>query len=254
MAPIKDIAFFGATGGCAGACLARCLEAGYNCTALVRTPEKLTTLLADHGVSPETISSNLTMITGNIKVPADIAQTILPTTEILVSGIGSVPVWNKGALMPSIQDPTLCQVGMSTLLQVLRARKSAVKPLLVVVSTTGISKFGRDYPLAVLPIYKWMLHTPHLDKKAMEDMVIEAVRTEEGKDAVIGEYAILRPSLLTGGTVSGKVRAEVEDGKVASNAMGYSISRRDVGGYMFEEVIEKHSGPSGSGRIISVTY
>jgi hypothetical protein len=50
------------------------------------------------------------------------------------------------------------------------------------------------------------------------------------------------------------VRADVEDGDVAKNAIGYTISRKDVGGYIFEEVVQKFTAPNGTGRIVAITY
>ncbi|OBT49752.1 hypothetical protein VE04_10056 [Pseudogymnoascus sp. 24MN13] len=252
----KGIAFFGATGGCAGACLARCLEAGYTCSALVRNPQKLIDLLATHDISPETIASRLTVITGNVKDPDIVAQTILPTTSIIVSGIGVSPVWKEGAWFPILDDWTICQDGVSTILEVLRSRRTAaVKPLLVIISTTGISKFGRDIPLPMVPLYHFMLSVPHKDKEAMELMIIDAMNNQKDNDAIIGEYVIVRPSLLTNGPVcEGAVRADVEDGDVAKNAIGYTISRKDVGGYIFEEVVQKFTAPNGTGRIVAITY
>ncbi|KFY87626.1 hypothetical protein V500_06856 [Pseudogymnoascus sp. VKM F-4518 (FW-2643)] len=228
----KGIAFFGATGGCAGACLARCLEAGYTCSALVRNPQKLIDLLATHDISPETISSRLTVITGNVKDPVNVSQTILPTTAIIVSGIGVSPVWKQGAWFPILDDWTICQDRVSTILEVLRLRRTAdVKPLLAVISTTGISKFGRDIPLPMVPLYHWMLSVPHKDKEAMELMIVDAMNNEIGS-----------------------VRADVEDGNVAKKAIGYTISRKDVGGYIFEDVVQKYTAPNGTGRIVAITY
>jgi hypothetical protein len=217
----------------------------------VRNPEKLTKLLESHDIFSKTITSHLTIITGNVKTPADVSRTILPSTQIIVSGIGATPAWKRGDLLPSIDDPIICQNGTSTILEVLQSRQSPVKPLLVVISTTGISKFGRDIPLAMVPLYHWLLSVPHKDKKVMEEMVITAV---EGEHAAIGEYAIIRPSLLTNGD-GGKVRAEVEDGNIAKGAVGYTISRKDVGRYIFEGVVQKYTGlPKGNGKIVSITY
>jgi hypothetical protein len=50
------IAFFGATGGCANACLVHTLNAGYSVAALARTPTKLKTQLLAQGLSEETLS------------------------------------------------------------------------------------------------------------------------------------------------------------------------------------------------------
>lgn len=96
---------------------------------------------------------------------------------------------------------------------------------------------------------------PHKDKKAMELIMVDAMNNETGNDAIIGEYVIVRPSLLTNGPVcEGAVRADVEDGNVAKKAIGYTISRKDVGGYIFEEVVQKYTAPNGTGRIVAITY
>ncbi|KAF4609626.1 hypothetical protein G7Y89_g15829 [Cudoniella acicularis] len=269
MASNKNIAFFGATGGCAAACLAQSLQAGHNCTALVRNSTKLTNILSSLSISPETISQHLTIIEGNVKDPIAVSRTLFPASlnpsdpsngnnsvSIIISGLGSIPVWKKWSLLPSIEDPTLCADGMSIILSSLRARKPVTKPLLVAISTTGLSKYGRDYPLLLFPIYAWLLHVPHMDKHLMEEAVIEAVK---GEEAVLGEYAVVRASLLTSGEAlgMGKIRWQVEDGAVTKNAIGYTISRNDVGGFIFEEMVRRFEGVKergGSGRIITVTY
>lgn len=74
---------------------------------------------------------------------------------------------------------------------------------------------------------------------------------EAGK--AIGEYAIVRSSFLTDGSATGKVRSDVEDGAPARKAIGYTISRKDVGGFVFSELVQKYTAPHGSGRIFSIT-
>jgi hypothetical protein len=160
----------------------------------------------------------------------------------------------KGNWFPEQEDPTLCQDAITTILNALRARPPHVKPGLVMLSSTGISKFGRDVPLLMLPLYAF-LHTPHQDKKVMEDLAIEAVKEEP---APIGSYVVVRPSLLTSGPARGvqSVRWDVEDGRIAKKAVGYTISRADVGGFIFEKVVQPfQSGKDErTGKIYSVTY
>lgn len=205
-------------------------------------------------MSPETVASNLTIITGNVKSLSDVSKAILPGTEIIVSGLGISSVWEPGAWLPTMDEWTICQEGTASILSVLRERTDLkTKPLMVIISTTGISKFGRDIPLAMAPFYYYLLAAQHRDKIAMEKLVIDAT---EGEEKVVGEYVIVRPSMLTsGGAYPDAVRSDVEDGGVAGKAVGYTISRRDVGGYMFREVVEKYEGPgSGRGRIVAITY
>jgi hypothetical protein len=224
-------------------------------------------LETSHSVPHELISKSLTIIVGNVKDPVPVTQTLFPailnpsdptkgnkSVDIIVSGIGCYPVIKKGNWLPEQEDPTLCQDVISTILSSLRARPPLVKPGLAMLSTTGISKFGRDVPLLMTPLYT-LLHVPHLDKKVMEDMAIAAVEEEP---APIGSYVLVRPSLLTNGEAKGvhKVRWDVESGGIAKKAIGYTISRADVGGFVFEKVVRPfESGrDEGTGKVVLVTY
>jgi hypothetical protein len=288
MSSPKSVAFFGATGGSTAPCLASCIKAGYTCTArscplailenhvpanrsiqiVVRNASKLTELLeTSQSVSSDLISRHLTIIVGNVKDSASVTQTLFPanlnpsnptdgnkSVDLIVSGIGCYPVWRRWYSFPEQEDPTLCQDAISTILNALNSRPPLVKPGLVVVSGTGISKYGRDIPLLMVPLYSF-LHTAHQDKKVMENLVIKAV-TED--PAPIGSFAVVRPSLLTAGPALGmnKIRWDVEDGKVAEKAIGYTISRADVGGFVFEKVVGPfESGKNErTGKVYSITY
>ncbi|KAH6672352.1 hypothetical protein B0J14DRAFT_593488 [Halenospora varia] len=274
MSVTKNIAFFGATGGTAAATLAQCLLAGYNCTALVRSASKLTNLLkTSHSIPAETLDKQLTIIQGNIKSIDDCTQTVFPaalnpptsrtnnrSVDIIVSCIGSIPVWKGWNPIPSIEDPTVCAEGTNAILTALRNRQPVKKPVYCAMSTTGISKYGRDVPLVFAPLYYVFLHIPHKDKKIMENLVIEGASNSDKGQQVISEYNIIRASLLTSGAQLGRehIRWEVEDGAVTSKAIGYTISRADVGNFIFEEVVEKWDGSEvkaeGKGRIFTVTY
>lgn len=87
--PVK-LAFFGATGGCAGTSLVAALNAGYQCTALARTASKLETKLIGWGVSESIIRSNLTIVPGDIR-DLDAVKQVVKAADIIVSGIGAYP-------------------------------------------------------------------------------------------------------------------------------------------------------------------
>jgi hypothetical protein len=63
MSTTPTIAFFGATGDCAGYCLAACLRTKYTCTALARSSQKLQASLSGKGISPERSNPNFLTIT-----------------------------------------------------------------------------------------------------------------------------------------------------------------------------------------------
>lgn len=88
----RTVAFLGATGDCAGYCLAAALQDGtFNCRALVRTPQKLHTSLQAKGVSEQRSQSHLTVIQGNAKDVEAVKQLLVAEGElvdIIVFGIG----------------------------------------------------------------------------------------------------------------------------------------------------------------------
>ncbi|KAL2182144.1 uncharacterized protein P884DRAFT_254387 [Thermothelomyces heterothallicus CBS 202.75] len=124
------------------------------------------------------------------------------------------------------------------------------KPRLVVVSTTGISEVERDVPLLMMPLYWAMLSAPHRDKRAMERLVLQ----EAGE---LADWTLVRGSLYTDGPATeGRVRAGMEDPvrRVVEVAVapGYTISREDVGKWLFEECIE--GGNKWVGKAAMISY
>ena len=125
------------------------------------------------------------------------------------------------------------------------------RPLVTAVSTTGMSA-KRDIPIAMIPLYHWLLPIPHADKKVMEESVEKAKA-----EGVIRDFVIVKASLLTDGKKLGldKVRVGWEGGEADGKgpAVGYTVSREDVGGFIFEEVIHK-SKAEYFGKKVTVTY
>jgi len=74
----------------------------------------------------------------------------------------------------------------------------------------------------------------------------------------LGRYTIVHASLLTDGKMLGmeKVRAKIEGKEWSGDAIGYTISRNDVGNWIFEDVVRGYGreGEGARGRIARVTY
>ncbi|KAJ5733764.1 hypothetical protein N7493_002550 [Penicillium malachiteum] len=90
---LSTLAFFGATGGCTIHRFAPALNAGYNCTALVRSPQKLQDMLRQqHGVSESTLQNHLTIVQGDVTDVTVVRQALYgPHTQpvdLIISGIG----------------------------------------------------------------------------------------------------------------------------------------------------------------------
>lgn len=279
-------ALLGATGGCVLAFLVRALQAGHKCSAcecysatkafllrghalyiyiyifscptltttklVVRTPSKLTDLLKTQGVSADLISKHLTIVQGNSKDSIKVAEALKVNNivaDMVVSGVGGVPVFKPNPLRPTLDDPTICQDTVSIILNALRelhtnsTTQAKKKPTLVAISSTGISDHNRDVPLAMLPLYHWMLPIPHKDKKMMEKLLVEEIKN--GASSAIENFVAVRPSLLTNGRAEGfgAIRAGVDSpGKFDNSAIGYTISRADVGGWIYEGLVEDKAG------------
>ncbi|KAL4889546.1 hypothetical protein BDV59DRAFT_205216 [Aspergillus ambiguus] len=271
--PQPKIALFGATGGCTLACLVLALKAGYTCRALARTPQTLQTLLEQNGISPSTQSAHLTIIHGNATDAAAVRRTIVlagnddstaapDAVDLIISGVGGKPTLGLSGL--HLDPPDVCADTARCILQVCRevyaapaaAAGGGRKPVLVVLSTTGIAAPAkRDVPLAMVPLYWLVLEAPHADKKVMEAVVrgelegADGENEDEGARRGIRAAVIVRPSLLTDGEALGaeKVRVGSED----EPAVGYTISRRDVGAWVFREVVEGLEGVREGCRIVS---
>ncbi len=272
------LAFFGATGGCALATLALAIQSNHTCTALMRNPSKLTSLLlSTHNVPQSTISTYLTIIPGDVKDLSAVKKALVVpntpalddrentvghderTVDIIISGIGGTSgrlTWNP--LRPiTLTDPTICADATRTIVAALTAlqqsHKAAAKklatktPLMLVISTTGLHKTPkRDVPLLLFPLYRWLLAGPHEDKEVMEDTLFAAA-ANSGSDATtpIRGAISVRPTLLTNGERVGRERLRV--GVEGAPALGYTVARADVGAWIFEEVVQG-LGEEGRGR------
>ncbi|OLN85838.1 hypothetical protein CCHL11_09947 [Colletotrichum chlorophyti] len=248
MASAKTILFLGATGGCGLSALRRSLDAGFTCIALCRTPTKLTTVL-----SPETYP-NLRVEQGNAHDAEFISRHLTSphdATRFVDAVVSSIGAWFELRKM-NLEDVNVCEKGMTVLLgsiKKLRSEKNITgNPRVVGLSSTGISKSGRDTPLLIYPLYKFLLHTPHEDKRRMEDLLV-------GSDEA---WTVVRASFLTNGDEqpSGKVRTGVEDPikGVEELAIGYTISREDVGKWIFENILQNHDNGKYVRKFATVTY
>ncbi|KAK4505196.1 hypothetical protein PRZ48_003159 [Zasmidium cellare] len=214
----QTLAIFGATGGCAGSCLAAALKQGYSCKALARTPSKLTAFMLEKGVEDKTLDSYLTIIPGDIRDIQAVKQT-LANADIIISGIGAYPKWQWSLRKPlALTDPTLSGV------------QSPNKP--------------RALPLIYLTFYYWLLAEPHADKVALEAKIHEHMQLDESQ-RWIGGYVLVRPSILADGNTKGVT--DLRAGLAEDPPVGYSVDRKVVGEWIFEVLI-RDGGAEGTWR------
>ncbi|KAK2758384.1 hypothetical protein FQN54_004234 [Arachnomyces sp. PD_36] len=262
--PAPTIAFFGATGGCANACLTNTLLAGFNATALARTPSKLTDQLLAQGVNQATIDRQLTIIKGDATDTTAVKDTILPKKDgilvsTIVSGIGGTGRLQKSFCEPiAFDNPNICNESATAIRAALQeiykenAEYKSTKPLFAVISTTGIAK-KEDVPFGFRTFYHKGLAIPHEDKRKMEAALLSHMSQPE-EDRVFRAFISVRPSLLTGDNSikTGKGWETLRVGTEENPAVGYTIQRADVGQWIFEEVIRR-GGDSWFGKMVTLT-
>ena len=253
----SKIAFFGATGDSAGHCLAYTLNAGYDCVALARTPAKLTQSMKDKNVSASALDQHLTIIQGDVKDVSAVKSALQINgivVDTIVSGIGLPPIFNWSFRTPfTIADPDICKGAGATILQALEQLKPARKPFLINISTTGIPPKGkpRDVPLAYLFLYPYFGHVMHEDKRILEANLAAHVRLPEGQRGIRG-FVNVKPSLLMDG--EGKGLDAIRQGVDEEPAVGYSIQRKDVGLWMFTNLLEADVKSGWVNKSVSLTY
>lgn len=103
----------------------------------------------------------------------------------------------------------------------------------------------------MIPLYKWILFTPHADKEKMEDLAVVSM----------ARWTIIRPSLLIDRNPLGldAVRVGVEtpiSGQarmVEKKEIGYRIARVDVAAWIFANCVQ-NDGERWGKKIVSLTY
>jgi len=240
----KTVAFLGASTGVGLAALKHSLAAGSQCIALCRIPSKLTAIF------PPDTTPNLKIVQGNAHDVTAVSQCLQGANgnlvDVVVFTIGGKPVVSK--LSISIDDPDVCKKGAATLLDALaQLRRSGAtgRPHIIACSTTGISRFGRDLPLAMAPLYHLLGKVAHADKRVMEERFVDSKET----------FTIVRPSLLTDGESTKEIRVGVEDPTTGpeSKAIGYTISREDAGRWVAENLVLKADAKY-TNKFVVITY
>jgi hypothetical protein len=256
-----NLTVFGATGGCAANVVVAALHAGINCVAMVRTPAKLRGLLEDqYKVPPKTLDAHLVIVQGNIRSVEDIKRTLTVSGRLpdrILFTVGGSPIVQFSLFAPiTIDDPHICEEGMKNLITALRSCAAenvplgplGGRPVLITISTISMST-RRDLAYLYYPLEYWLLNIPRNDKKAMEKVIFAAAL---GSSSPFGGFAMVRPPLLTEGEALGptKVKAgwvwpdEQRKEKLAAGQkeagpmIGWSITKADVGKWIFDNLIQ----------------
>lgn len=153
-----------------------------------------------------------------------------------------------------MDPPDLCTSSLLNVLHTIAADPQALAnpPKLVVLSSTGLTPATkRVLPLLYRPLYGWLLHNAHADKRGLEALVYhgngkeyepgqtpdETILPANWKEGLppagwLKNGVIIRAALLTNGEPTGTYRAAVGDFTV------WTIRRQDVGHFIAEELVK----------------
>lgn len=239
----------------------------------MRTPDKLRSQLAlQHSIPTATTDRYLGIYQGDAKDPTAVSPALVSPldntllVDVIYTGIGVYPKFAFSLTQPlPLTDPTICASGAAALfaaLDTLAARgvtttSKGGKPVLIALSATGVNGKKRDVPWVLVPLYRWLLGPAHDDKRNMEKLMLA------DKGAHVSDVVIVRPSVLTDGVEKGVAAVRVgwewgQDGepgeereREAGPQIGWTVSRRDVGGWVFRKVIVEGGW---EGRCVCITY
>lgn len=135
------------------------------------------------------------------------------------------------------------------------ANRSGQKPLLVVISSTASENIWESMPWVYVPLYYWLLTEPHVDKLNMEKVI------KEDRGTHVRDFVVVRPAIMTDREEIGVGRVRVgwvwglpgDDGreKQIGPAVGWTIGRKDVGAWVYNNVIVEGAW---DGRCVSLCY
>ena len=231
-----------------------------NFNTVARTPSKLQKLLTGQQAVPESVvSSNLQIIAGSSTDITAVKSLLEHNPSVIISGLGGAPKFQASLTHPiTVDQPNICSDSMSVLLTALRElaqeQKLVTKPFVAVVSTTGIDS-QRDVPYIFTHLYHVVLHTPHIDKRKMENSGIEEAQKP---DSVLSGFTTVRASLLKSSPAKGRAKVRVgwvtpdHDAKAPGPAIGYFVTRADVGNWIFEELV-KGQATEWNCRLVTIT-
>lgn len=207
---------------------------------MARSPSKLRDLLKHRGVEESTITDRLAIIPGDATNVDTVKKALIVRNRpanLIISGVGGKPSF-ANPLNPTLDNPTICQDATRAILtaaSALDVSSPSDKPVLAVTSTTGLNDHARDVPYLMMPLYLWALRVPHADKRIMEGLILEAMQKPPRKRP-IQSYTILRPSVFTDGDVD--TLENVKVGGEHNPAIGYTITRKQVGRWIFENLVQ----------------
>ena len=198
---MKRLLVFGATGATGLQVVSQALEQGYDVTAFVRNPDKLTQR-----------SDRLRQVVGNTE-NAEAVTRAVPGHDIVISALG---------VGQSFKPDGLIERSMRN---VVTAMEAAGVRRLIWQSAFGVSGTRRDVPLVPRIFMATLLRRIYADKKAGEDFLRQHAL----------DWTLVCPTGLTNSAGAGRYRA----GERLTLRGVPTISRSDVAAFMLTQIEDR---------------
>ncbi|KAF8647490.1 hypothetical protein AX16_006695 [Volvariella volvacea WC 439] len=197
--------------------------------------------------------------------------------DLLLFTVGGVPKFHplKGFV---INPPNLVTQSLLNVLSTMPAVNPP--PRLVTISSTGLTKTSHDaLPLALKPMYGYLLAAPHVDKVGAERAIFHSAgwhwnpvdgepkedimgadwkeRLNNFRDSPLRRILVVRPAFLTDGecvadknAAKGKSKApyRVSEGELG----GWTVGRKDVAHFIVDAVQNKWD--EYEGKVVNIAY
>ncbi|KAG0201172.1 hypothetical protein BGX33_010489 [Mortierella sp. NVP41] len=188
------------------------MNAGLYASVLARTPSKLVKmLLAQEGITQAMIDAQLTIIQGEVADVSAVKRVLLvPTRKQDTSTAGEEEAEEEVEVVSQI----ISRIGgvaqlhwsltQSVTIEGLEVYVG-IRPLITVISSTGISDGPEDVPLGLRYLYHVVLAAPHKDKKEMERIVTENSVTAAVATAASSKTTATAMAATTEGVFDGSI-------------------------------------------------
>lgn len=281
----SEYAIIFSSGRCSRILTICCTEQGATVTFLLRN---VSCFDKDETIHPYIVSGHARLVQGDALKEADVQKAWAASAEGSEHGIPNVVLFSVGGTPKFsitggaiIDPPDLCTRAMLALMPCFpKDASTQPQPKLILISSTGLSKSAHNaLPLAMKPMYAYLLRSPHKDKLGMERVVhyaahgwvwpkedgeplvtilppgwkskLDGERAEDG--GFLTDVVVVRPSMLTDGDCKADKKGDkayrAEEKEVAS---GYTVSRRDVAHFIVEKCLPRWE--KWNGKCVRVAY
>ncbi|KAJ3279312.1 hypothetical protein HK104_001576 [Borealophlyctis nickersoniae] len=171
---------FGASRGCGLESALQLVKNGHEVTLMVRRAQEMEENERIKALEPEA-KARVHLVQGDAFNKEDVKRVFdlfSGDLGLILFSLGGRPSF-QNPFAPKLVPPAICSRTISIFLPALRdyiqAHPTSPQPRFILISSNGLGKIGHsELPMALKPLYGWLLKEPHADKEVMEYLVFRA--------------------------------------------------------------------------------